>query len=490
LPRERQCLANQPSKKIQGFLIKNTFLKEKKNILFIVPDGVGIRNYLYSGVITHLKDTTQLYFWTTLPNNAMREVEKLHKISIDHTRFSLAKEPVWSRIYRESATYARLQLNAKKLGNPTVLTNWSKNRKSWKLKLLYFLAETIGKRAAKKYDRILKLEAKAEQHWKGSVIGEYKDRLEKIAPDSIFISHQRVASLIPICIAASRLNIKVISCIYSWDNTSKASLAVRADKYLAWSDYMKDELAFLYPEISKENIIVTGTPQFEFYFEEDRKMTKDDFAEEHELDPSKKWICFSGDDVKTSPHDPAYLEDLAEAINKIPIVDRPQIIFRRCPVDVSKRYDEVISKHPDLIKVVDPLWHSTEEGWGAVYPKQEDISLLVNLVLHCDLVVNVGSTVAHDFAVFDKPCFFINYDKNNDVNWSVKTIYNFQHFKSMGTLDAVGWFNNKDEIKDKVLLALSQPHKVAGDRKKWMEVIVRHPLKDNAQEIATVLIDD
>jgi hypothetical protein len=60
----------------------------------------------------------------------------------------------------------------------------------------------------------------------------------------------------------------------------------------------------------------------------------------------------------------------------------------------------------------------------------------------------------------------------------------------MGNFDAVGWFNNKDEIKDKVLLALSQPHKVARDRKKWMEVIVRHPLKDNAQEIAAVLIDD
>ncbi len=465
-------------------------MEGKRKILFIVPDGVGIRNYLYSGLIRHVKEKAQLYFWTTLPDSAIREVEQIHNIPINHTRFSLAKEPVWSRIYRESARYARLKLNAKKQNNPSTLTNWSKKKKSLKLKLLYFQAELIGSWATKKYDRILKLEQKGQDQWKRSVVEDYKNRLNEIKPDTIFISHQRVSSLMPICIAASQLNIKVVTCIYSWDNTCKASLAIRANKYIAWSEYMKEELMFLHPEISENDIIVTGTPQFEFYFEEDRKTTRQTFAKEHGLDPLKKWICFSGDDEKTSPYDPLYLEDLAETLLKLPETNQPQIIFRRCPVDVSGRYDSVISKYPKIIKAVEPKWHTTTEGWGAVYPKQEDISLLVNLVLHCDLVINVGSTVAHDFAVFDKPCLFINYDKKEDPDWSVKTIYSFQHFQSMGSLDAVGWLNNKEEILDKVKLALSQPHQVGKDRKKWMEIIVRHPLQENSRVIATVLTND
>jgi len=462
-------------------------LDKKKNILFVIPDGVGIRNYIYSSIITHLKDTTQLYFWTTLPDEAIKEVENLHNVSIKHTRFSLSKEPVWSRIYRESATYARLHVNAKKMDNPTIISNWSKNKKTFKLKLLYFLAETYGKWATKKYERILNLEKKSKKHWDSATIEHFKNQLKEIAPNTIFISHQRVAALMPICIAAKALGIKVISCIYSWDNTPKASLAIQADEYLVWSNYMKDELSFLYPEISKEKIVITGTPQFEFYSEEKRKITRDNFAKLYGLNPSKKWICFSGDDEKTSPNDPKYLEDLAAALYTIDDLNRPQIIFRRCPVDISDRYNTVISKYAEIITTIEPLWNTSTKGWGAVYPKQEDINLLVNLVVHCDLVINVGSTMAHDFAVLNKPCLYINYNKKENSNWSVTTIYNFQHFKSMGDLDAVGWLNNKDEIRDKVVLALNQPNQVATDRIKWMEVIVRQPLEDNGRMIARQL---
>lgn len=455
-----------------------------------MPDGVGIRNYLYSSLIEHLKNRANLYFWTTLPDAAIKEVEKLHKITTTHNRISLPKESVYTRLFRESAKYARLLHNSDVLDNKTIISNWKKNKNSFKLKSLYFLAELIGKFAAKNYGRIVSLETKALKYWDRKIIEDFKDQLLVINPKSIFITHQRVAFLNPICIAAKELDIKVVSCIYSWDNTAKASLAIKADEYLVWSDYMKNELSFLYPEIDKVKIIVTGSPQFEFYFQEERKHSKKEFAENYDLDPTKNWICFSGDDEKTSPYDPLYLKDLAKAVQTIPIDIQPQIIFRRCPVDVSDRYDEVISQYRDIITVIDPVWNTDVASWGAVYPKLEDISLLVNMAYHCDLVINVGSTMSHDFAVYNKPCFFINYNQNEDPNWSVETIYNFQHFRSMGKLDAVGWLNSRDEIKDKLLLSLKHPDEIAKDKQSWMQIIVKHPLKDNAKLIANQLIND
>lgn len=465
-------------------------MKEKQNILFVVPDGVGIRNYLYSSIISHIKNHANIHFWTPLPKTAVEEVEKLHSIIIGYTQISLPKESVLTRLYREAAIYARLLHNSKILENATILSNWSKTKKSIKLKTLYFLAESIGKRASKKYDRILALETKSEKLWDRKIIEYYKEQLELLKPASIFITHQRVAFLNPICIAAKELEIKVICAIYSWDNTPKASLAIKAHKYFVWSQYMKDELSLLYPEIDAKNIVVTGTPQFEFYFDKDRIISKADFAKNYNLDSSKKWICFSGDDVKTSPFDPAYLEDIVEAVNQIPSEKRPHIIFRRCPVDVSDRYNLVLSKFSEIITSIDPVWNTDVKSWGAVYPKIDDINLLVNLAFHCELVINVGSTMAHDFAVFNKPCFYLNYDQFEVSEWSVDTIYKFQHFRSMGQLDAVGWLNSKAEIKEKLENALQNPESVAKDKQAWMKVIVNHPLDKNAQLIANRLLDD
>jgi hypothetical protein len=290
----------------------------------------------------------------------------------------------------------------------------------------------------------------------------------------------------PICIAANELGIRVVSCIYSWDNIPKASIGVLADEYLVWSDLMKKEFQLLYPEIEEKNIIVTGTPQFEFYNDDSLKQNREVFAAHHNLDIDKKWICFSGDDVKTSPYDPTYLEDVASSIKHMEL--NAQILFRRCPVDFSGRYDKILLKYHDVIKVIDPVWVKHTDNWGAVFPKKEDVSLLVNMVHHCDLVLNLGSTMAHDFAIYDKPCLYFNYDPLIDKNRSVKDVYNFQHFKSMKDLDAVGWINSKNDIGVIIYKALKKPNEIGKERKKWLALIVNNPLGNASSLIAKHLI--
>ncbi|MNE85890.1 hypothetical protein D3C80_1829360 [compost metagenome] len=77
-------------------------------------------------------------------------------------------------------------------------------------------------------------------------------------------------------------------------------------------------------------------------------------------------------------------------------------------------------------------------NWGVFFPRLEDVSLLVNIAFHCSFAINVGSTIAHDFSALNKPCFYLNYDQKYSENWSVDTIYKFQHFRSMEGIDAVG----------------------------------------------------
>ena len=54
----------------------------------------------------------------------------------------------------------------------------------------------------------------------------------------------------------------------------------------------------------------------------------------------------------------------------------------------------------------------------------------------------------------------------------------------MANIEAVGWINSKSEINETILETLNEPDKTGKDRKKWMEIIVKHPLEKNSLYLA------
>ncbi|GAB7256604.1 hypothetical protein [Polaribacter sp. OB-PA-B3] len=437
------------------------------SILIVVPDGVGIRNYLFSDIIPLLlKSKNKVIVYHSLDANALNEVKKLHKIDFEDKKNINYKESIKHKFFRETIAFARLNYNAKLVKNTTILKNWNYNRKGVQ-KIFYKLVQILGKFCSKKYSRILWLENKYENFSLKFSKNEI-DFLKKIEPKTIFCTHQRAIKAIPIVKAANLLGIKTVGVIYSWDNIPKARLAVKTDKYLVWSKYMKEEIKLFYPEISKDRVIVTGTPQFDFYKDKSNILPKHVFFEKYNLDVKKKTICFSGDDLLTSPYDPNYLEDICEAIVKNDHEKEYQIIFRRCPVDTSDRYKNILKKYADRIIPIEPAWSNNSKNWTTLYPYYEDIKILTNICAHSDFVINLGSTMAHDFAFFNKPAAYLNYNTVKDFNWDVDTIYKFQHFKSMPTKQSVYWINSKEEIFSVIKEAINQKY---SSGTKWLKTI-------------------
>lgn len=458
-----------------------------KHILIILPDGVGIKNYLHSNLISILKNNAKISIWSPLPLEAFIETKSIHNVDFNYTQIQLQTEPTKARFYREAVAFARLKHNAKLKDNPTILTNWRIPKYSFKGKLLYRAAQIFGSYLSKRYSRILKFEKKVIDNTSKLAIDHFINELSIIKPTSVFITHQRVAGLLPICLAAKKLNIRTATAIFSWDNLPKARLNVRTDDYFVWSQWMKNEIEDYYPEISLDQVKIVGTPQFEFYRDAKRILSRNDFASQYGLDPKKKWVCFSGDDMLTSPFDELFLSDVAESL--LPERDNLQIVFRRCPVDFSDRYDKILEVYKDFIFAIDPKWNiETETGWTGYFPKYEDIDLQINLAYHCELVTNLGSTMAVDFATFNKPCLYLNYNPSDDRSWSTKIIYNFQHFRSMEGLDAVGWIVSKSSIKEVIIEAIEQPQNIAKDRQEWVEKLVLHPIEQNSEKIAKELL--
>jgi hypothetical protein len=417
-------------------------------IVLLFPDGLGIRNYLYSDVFQGVEKDLVLFHAFDGPTALA--VKKITKIE-DTFSIPNYNESVKEKFFRELICLARLKHNSKLVANPTILSNWKTEHKTVKNKIFYKTIAFCAK-AITQYKQISNLETKYQNAIRGnSFYKEITTILEEVQPTQLFCSHQRGVQCATIFAAAKDLGIKTSTVIYSWDNLPKARMALRADQYLVWSQYMKEELKLYYPEIEENQILVTGTPQFECYQQPENIIPKEVFYKRYELDTNKKIICFSGDDVKTSPDDPQYLEDVASELVESGLAAEYQILLRRCPVDVSGRFEPVLAKYPELIKQVPPLWNfEANSSWTTIYPLPEDVPLLVSTAFYSDVVVNVGSTMAFDFAMFEKPCIYINYDQGNKVNcdWSVKTIYQFQHFKSMPNKKCVIWWNKREEISN------------------------------------------
>ncbi|HWC65317.1 MAG TPA: hypothetical protein VG777_04475, partial [Thermoanaerobaculia bacterium] len=206
------------------------------------------------------------------------------------------------------------------------------------------------------------------------------------------------------------------------------------------------------------------------------------------LDPKRPVVCFSGDDELTSPHDPVYLADLAAAMRTIPADRRPQILFRRSPVDRSARWDGVLARFPE-IAVSDPLWRSESGGdWARIVPTREDVALLANVVAHSDLVINVGSTMAMDFAAFDKPAIFIAYDPpERDAHWSFENIYRLPHFKTTHQLQPVYWARSGEDLARVVVHALEHPAEKAEARRRWLHLHVEQPMDQASRRLTEAL---
>ncbi|NND61776.1 MAG: hypothetical protein HKN48_01140 [Flavobacteriaceae bacterium] len=451
-----------------------------KKVWALVPDGTGIKNYLYSKIFRD--DEIELTLFHNFDADTLRQIQQ-HVSIKESVEIPAYKESIKEKFLRELIHRCRLWYNSEKLQNPTIKTFWKSNHKSWKLKLFYgsvvFASKFIGS-----YGKMLKLEEKYQKSLRKNTFYEkVKEILKSQEPDLVFCTHQRALKAPTVFAAATDLGIKTSTVIYSWDNLPKARLALQSDDYYVWSEHMKLELRLFYKEISEEKIKITGTPQFEFYYGNDHIIEKKEFYSSYGLDSNKTLICFSGDDELTSPYDPHYLNDLAEAITNSGWENKYTIVFRRCPVDVSGRYDWVVEKYKDLIVEMPPLWNFNSKKWTAVYPTFDDVKLLVSLAFYADLVVNVGSTMAFDFGMFNKPCVYINYDHVPDPKWSVDIIYKYPHFRSMPHENTVYWFDSKENISGVLDTALNS----GGNQiKKWFQIIVA-PHKIASEEIQKLL---
>ena len=186
-----------------------------RRICFLIPDGVGIRNYLYSDILRDLKtEGFELSVWHGLDPKIIDQSQL--RIGFRPESFPLAtfKEDAVTQLFRESTCYARLLRGQEITSNPTILLNWHNGKFSFQKKMLIKLSELLG-RTFRKYENILQTEKLLVSRLRGSQAYKiYKKQLSEIRPDVLFCTHQRMPAATPAMLAASDLGIKTVTAIF------------------------------------------------------------------------------------------------------------------------------------------------------------------------------------------------------------------------------------------------------------------------------------
>jgi hypothetical protein len=447
----------------------------KKKVFIFLPDGVGLRNFAF----TSFKEIGEqkgyeIVYWNNTVFSLNEELgyeevkienHKLHKLTSIFTRARKRIElNIFDQKFKETVynTYSF----------PQSYKGSSNAFKSILVDLLVFFGSN-EKGLLFVRNQIKKLERKNSKY-------EYcKAQLEQHKPDFIFCTNQRPSQAIAPLLAAQDLGIPTSTFIFSWDNLPKATTLVETDYYFVWSEHMKREVMKYCPYVQKDVVFVTGTPQFESHFDRSLLKSKEVFFEENNLDVNKRYICYSGDDIVTAPLDQYYVEDLAKSVIEL---NRQGynlgILYRKCPVDFTNRYDVILEKYKEVITVIDPIWRPVGKNWNEIMPTKEDFAMQANVCEYTEFVANIASSMVFDFVSHDKSCLFFNYEQPQ-LKKGIRDIgqnYHYIHFRSMPSKQAALWCCDKKSLIFIIKAILDNESSSVLEGKKWFETIVgSHP---------------
>jgi len=452
-------------------------LKPKK-IFILIPDGVGLRNFAFTSFVEiGKKNGWDIIFWNQTPFDLTALGFKEIKIS--------GKPRAITDLYKRAKINTELNYFSEKFKDPVFqeykfINKGSGLKNAFKNILVKQFTDSFS--GGKGLQR---LQTKLQNSERGNdLYNDCKNTLIEQNPDFVFCTNQRPIKALAPLLAAKDLEIPTATFIFSWDNLPKATMVVNADHYFVWSEYMKNELLKYYPQIQNSQIKITGTPQFEVHFLEKTKIEKEKFYQDFNLEGKRQYLCYSGDDITTAPHDELYLLHTAKAVSKMNSEGyNLGIIFRRSPVDLSKRYDPVLAEYKDIIVPIEPLWGKISEGWDAILPKRKDLKLQSNIIQHTFMVINVASSMVFDYISYGKPCAYIHYNPE-EIEWikDTRSIYKYVHFRSMPSRNSALWINEVGEIESVIKTGLEGDNsEVLGNAKKWFKIINEHPIS-NANE--------
>ncbi|WP_179346252.1 hypothetical protein [Winogradskyella ursingii] len=459
-----------------------------KKIGVVITDGVGFRNFVLSEFLKEIsKCFNTVTIYSGLPKESYEVVSLPENVKIEELQIFRESRSSW--FYRKLKEVAHMTLHKDYFGiNNNLKRGYPKNnsKRALSIKLIYFVAKLFHSEKTIQF-----YESKQFNSFKNNeVTKEYFRLLKRDLPNILFFTHQRPPYLAPMVYAARQLQITTSSFIFSWDNlASKGRMMGTFDKYLVWSDLMKTELQYFYPQSKNENISVIGTPQFEPYVMDEYRTSKDNFYKKFNLVPNKKVICYSCADAGIGANDPVHIKAIHNFIEKNPELNL-QLLVRTSPAEDGSRFHELKQKLPK-IKWNIPKWILTRdnhvESWSQRIPSVEDVKDLRAVLEFSDVNLNMCSTMGLDFMLFDKPVIYTVFGNENNSLYNDQLFLNYVHLTYVINSNAVAIAKNSEDLEIYLKEAIEKPELRKKNREELIALEIGKPLKGTSERMAKQL---
>lgn len=433
---------------------------EQSHIVAILPRGEAIRNFVQAGVLDDISRVARVSLLSVIPNDEFREqlvarygkvielkqiperrtvgtVRELLDLAHGRWLWSEAAQERWRLRDREATSIPlRLKRLAKKLA-------------------CYPFANRHGLELLSSFER-------RSSRWLRNT-NHYFRLYKELKPSLVFnCSHVHAGVAVQAVQAAQWLGIPTVAFIFSWDNlTSQGRIVPSYDYYLVWNSAIREQLLQQYPSVRPDQVLVTGTPQFDFHFRPEFRWTREEFCARVGADPNRPIVLYSTGMANHMPGEPAIVEGIAARLREMTEFGPPQLMVRVYPKDRTGRFEHLKQKCPDILFPEVP-W---EEAW--LTPKMEDSYLLTNMLEHSAAGINVASTISLELCMFDKPVINVGYNPPetaiDEVDYA--RYYKFDHYRPVVASGAVEVASSEQELRSMLVEALLYPGRRSKERK-------------------------
>lgn len=454
----------------------------------VITDGVGFRNFVMSHFLGEAAQSfDQVVVYSGLPTNCY---PKLSFLNVTIKELPVFEEPKSTWFFRKWKEIAHLQKFRSIDGmRDNLESGYPKNNsaRSILIKVIYFFTKKI-------HSNISILWAEQCQFWsfsKHKTTKNYIQLLNQDKPSQLFFSHQRPTYLTPFLYAAICQKIPTSTFIFSWDNlASKGRMMGAFDRFLVWSDLMKTELHYFYPNVNLSQIHVVGTPQFEPYTMQEYETQPEAFFEKFALDAHKKTICYSCADASIGANDTVVIKIIADAIRQKKINHNVQFLVRTSPAEDESRFLELKKAYPEIFWNF-PKWVLTRENhaenWSQRIPTSEDIQDLRAMLSHVNLNINMCSTMSLDCMLFDKPVINTVFGNQENGLYDDQRFLKYAHYKRVVESQSVCIAKNEFELLAQINENLTNPGQRSKARKAMIDIQIGKPIAGTSNRIVASL---
>lgn len=461
-------------------------MPDKKKILLVLPRGESIRNFVFSGTLDILSKHAEVHLLSVFPNKEIEGILKAKAFKVHELKYIPQK---W--ILRFTREWLDM-VHGRSLWSMAAKFRW---------KLRQFDANTLPKKIKRISKELMvqpfsnqkgtKFLSDIEEKLSQKVLPDpfYLNFLKEIKPDLVFLgSHVHSVIATPVMHAAKALKIKTGTFLFSWDNlTSQGRIMPSVNRYISWNREIADHLLEIYPFLNPSQVSVTGTPQFDFHFDKNNYWTREEYCKIIGADPSRPIVLYTTGMANHMPGEDLTVERIGDMLNRFEGPNKPQLVCRIYPKDLTGRFNEKMERRKDIIFPKIP-W---EPNW--LTPTPEDIKLWTNMLLHCELGINIASTTSLELCMFDKPVLNVAYDpfEMNIEPYNMALFYTFDHYKPIVDSGAVKVCYSEKELEESIHSELLNPLRASKERAALLNKFFGNTLDGKSHErIANVLLTD